>query len=256
MIRWVLDHAEGPIMVKRKIMNGDDMRRNMRCFSEGGRTHPKCAFEDAVPMPPADTVVRCHGWLTIPRDSLPPDFHHAREMGDPVYYEETSHYFALVYDYVQRSPRDREFYVMQENLDFFYYAGFTYWDRNPNNWRGERLVDFGDLASPFRFRPDWHGPPTHSTSLNFFGRLRQVQGYDTGAGRKKAGEGTKEKGDDEEAKDRGAEEKTRIVGRVTSDEVEDNDHNARDSNSLVNGISTHGEGVGDVSSSAPRRRIS
>ena len=190
-------------MVKRKIMNGDDMRHNMRCFSEGGRTHPKCAFEDAVPMPPADTIVRCHGWLTIPRGSLPPDFHHARSIANPPYYEETSHYFALVYDYVQRSPRDLEFYVMQENIDFFYYAGFTYWYRKPNNWRGERLVDFGDLASPFRSRPDWHGPPTHSTSLNFFGRLREVRGLDTG--RKKAGEEAKEKVD-EEAKGKGAEE--------------------------------------------------
>jgi len=180
-------------MVKRKIMNGDEMRHNMRAFSDGGRTHPKCAFEDAVPMPPADTIVRCHGWLKIPRDSLPPDFHYARAIGYPAYYEETSHYFALVYDYVPRSSRFC--YAMQENIDFFYYAGFTYWNRHPNNWRSGKLVDFGDLASPFRFRPSWYGPPSHATSEDFFGWTRELLGDETNAdGEEGGGEAKQEEG--------------------------------------------------------------
>ena len=154
-------------MVNANILDDTDMRKNMWCFSEEGQENP-VEFENAVPMTPADTIVRCHGWLKIPRKQLPPDFHYARILGRPDWYEETTHYFALVYDYVKRSLRDREHYVLQENIDFFYYSGFTYWFRHPNNWRGERLVDFGDLASPFRFRPKWYGAPPHSTSLDFF----------------------------------------------------------------------------------------
>jgi len=154
-------------MVKRKLLTTEDMRNNMRCFSEEGQKDP-IIFEDPIPMPSADTIVRCYGWVKVPREVLPRDFEDARHRGGPSYYEDTSHYYALVYEYVSRSPRDRENFVLQENIDFFYYAGFSYLMREKDNWRGGKLVDFGDVLSPLRFRPDYRGPPAHLNSQNFF----------------------------------------------------------------------------------------
>lgn len=124
------------------------MIRNLWYFSEEGLANPYRG-EDAVPMPSAGNIVRCYGWIRLPRSSLPPDFHNARAYSNPDFYEESTHYFALVYEYVRGSP-EQEAYAAQDNLDFFYYAGFQMLERRPSNWLRGRLVDFGDLLSPFR----------------------------------------------------------------------------------------------------------
>jgi hypothetical protein len=167
-IRWALQHSESPIMVRGKITTQEEMKSNLRCFSEQGLSDPYRG-EDAVPMPSADNIRRCYGWIRLPRESLAPDFHNARAYSNPDFYEESTHYYALVYDYVKCSQPEQE-YAAQDNLDFFYHAGFRFSSIRPSNWRSGKLVDFGDLLSPFRDYP-WKTLKHHRfESESFFGR--------------------------------------------------------------------------------------
>lgn len=115
-IRWVLEHASTPIVVKANPKTWKDAVKNLWQFSEEGRASPKI-FNDATPFPPFP-VTRCYGWLRIDSEKLPQSFHWHCKWNRPRGYLEVGVHYAMVYEYVpdtgEPDPK-----VIQPQLDAF-----------------------------------------------------------------------------------------------------------------------------------------
>lgn len=110
-------------------------------------------------------IVRCHGWLKIMREDLPPDFDYQCAAGNPAYYETSDYYYEIVYDYVSDTG-EQDFNITKANADFDR-AGFSLRVRKRSNWRQGKLVDFGDLKMAFDHTPPLRGFEDFKPKRNF-----------------------------------------------------------------------------------------
>ncbi|KAL2019473.1 hypothetical protein VTK56DRAFT_9589 [Thermocarpiscus australiensis] len=144
-IKWVLEHADGPIMVNANPKTVADAVKNLRAFSDEGRAKPEI-FEDATPVPPFPPITRCFGWMQLDSEKLPRRFHRYLEHEFPRGFQGVGAHYAMVYEYVPDTG-ETDPSVIQAQFDFFYLAGFSLHDIKPDNWRQGKLVDFCDLAT-------------------------------------------------------------------------------------------------------------
>ncbi|RMZ82253.1 hypothetical protein DV738_g1778, partial [Chaetothyriales sp. CBS 135597] len=162
-MKWAMHYVDQDptqtICMNRKPENRRDALRNISAFSDEHRSK-KRNHSDAISPPPFPPITRCHGWLTVSRDKLP-RFHFSlwREVD-----EHLDWHWAIVYDFIPAGEPDLA--IGQAHLDFFYLAGFDLYPYKHDNWRGGRLVDFGDLRSPLsRY---WSSPVRHDDALVWF----------------------------------------------------------------------------------------
>ncbi|RSL75127.1 hypothetical protein BHE90_017040 [Fusarium euwallaceae] len=148
-IRWAVQHSENPIMVHPSPKSSELKLENLYCFSEEGQRSPP-EFESSTPMCSADYINRCHGWLKLDKKNWPKNYHQCEWRGRPYSPEEADYRWAIVYDYVSSKVKEHDLNVTQANIDFFYLTGFEFAYCKPDNWRQGKLVDFGDLYSPFK----------------------------------------------------------------------------------------------------------
>jgi hypothetical protein len=153
-IRWAVEHSERPIQVSNFPENKNTMVKNLWCFSEEGRQRNH-HFKDAVSMVSGSDITRCYGWLKLDRKDLPRNFLYILARGNPYFYDYTKHsdyYYALVYEYVPMTE-EIDLNVTNSNLIFFQRSGFDLNIKKPDNWRQGKLVDLGDITSPFYYIP-------------------------------------------------------------------------------------------------------
>lgn len=106
-------------------------------------------MHDAVSISSLPQIPRCHGWLQFKQDEIPSKYRNWTYCTDAADLAVENRY-ALVYDYVPEAPLDLK--IAQAQLDFFYQVGIGLMLYRESNWRGGRLVDFGDLVIPVHGR--------------------------------------------------------------------------------------------------------
>ncbi|KAL7626477.1 hypothetical protein AAE478_003249 [Parahypoxylon ruwenzoriense] len=145
-MKWAMQYVETDpkqtIHLDRKPETRHDAFRLLLAFSDEQRhrsaEHGSPGFPLIFP-----SITACHGWMTVRRDKLP-------RLDPPVWKEideQLDWHWAIVYDFVPEEEQDIA--VGQTHLDFFYATGLTLEAYKSDNWRAGRLVDFGDVCSPF-----------------------------------------------------------------------------------------------------------
>jgi len=138
-IRWVIDHSEGPFLVNDFPETQQDMLRSLWLFSDEGRAS-NADLKDPVPMSADCQVTRCYGWIKINWKDMPFGYGWNRQ-----------DYYAIVYEYVP-ATEVIDLDITTSNVRFFQHAGFVLDVKKLDNWRQGKLVDFGDICSPFFYR--------------------------------------------------------------------------------------------------------
>ena len=114
-------------------------------------------------------ITRCYGWLKLNRNQLPRNFFSFLSYGNPYYYDytnHTDHYYAIVYEYIPQTE-EIDLNVTNLNLIFFGRSGFHLIPMKPDNWRQGKLVDLGDLISPFYYNSSPLAP-RYPRDINYF----------------------------------------------------------------------------------------
>jgi hypothetical protein len=145
-IKWVLEHAESPVLVKTNPQSRRDAVKNLQSFSDEGRAGSETIVEDASPFPPYPPITRCYGWLKIDTEKLPRRFHRYLQIQRPRGYRAVGVHYAMVYEYVPNTG-EQDPDVIQAQLDTFYLAGFALNEIKLDNWLQGKLVNFCDLSS-------------------------------------------------------------------------------------------------------------
>lgn len=127
----------GPIHLRSKINTRLEAAQNLLAFSiEGRRKNTFKGVYETVAVSSIPDMTNCHGWMKVPGETLP-----------PVGFDPSSDFYAIIYDFV--SPSKLELGVVQAQLDFFYFIGFSVESLKADNWEGKGLlVDFCDILSP------------------------------------------------------------------------------------------------------------
>lgn len=146
MPKHTVESASDPVILDAAPDTVHDARYNLYCFSKDAETRaPKC--KETAPCPPFPPLTRWYGWTRIESNDLPYSFHRHRDMEGPRDYEDLGFQYAIVYEYIRKSP-EQDIRAAQAQIDFFYAAGFLLYQFRIENWNQGKLVDFGDLFRP------------------------------------------------------------------------------------------------------------